>query len=106
MTNTSYQEASRSEPLSTVRPACGYGLALLHDGEQSAEVVLQRIEGGCGCPVLDMAEGALGVLRAMSIRSGPLKLDAPVYTLAYVRWLDGVPVLTVWRLTRGKAAGQ
>jgi hypothetical protein len=89
----------------------GYGLALLLDGEHTAQQMVERMERGEACPVLAEARGARGVLQAMQIRTGPLRLQDPPYvtkTLAYARpsydgkRLEGI-AMEVWLLTpKGK----
>jgi hypothetical protein len=50
----------------------GFALALLAPGEEkpNIEKAIARFEGGEGCQILAMAQGGIGILRAMTVRCG------------------------------------
>ncbi len=73
-----------------------YGVALRQDGERSAADMMAALNNGDGVPVLAMAAGPLGVLRAMEIRCGPP--HEGTHTLAVVNRIDGSLVLNWWIL--------
>lgn len=79
-----------------------YGLAYLRNGLHDAEAMLDDMDTGFGVPVLAMASGVEGVLRAMSVRCGSIKLDGREdgnKTLAYAKLVDGAgAVFHVWHL--------
>ena len=83
------------------RVTTDYGVALLQNGERSATDMLADLNKGDGQPVLAMAEGPVGVLRAMEVRSGPMTLEG-MNTLAVVNRIDGVLVLNWWILNAMK----
>lgn len=87
-------------PSDLPRPPKGYNHALLLAGEHSAEQMLREHAAGNSLLVLQEAEGARGVLNALQIRMGPIKLDAPKYTLAhFLAPADGHVAMHVWSLT-------
>ena len=81
-------------------PPKGYNHALLLVGDHGAERMLREHAAGNSLLVLAEAEGARGVLNALQIRMGPIKLDAPKYTLAhFLAAVDGHVAMHVWSLT-------
>jgi hypothetical protein len=80
------------------RPPEGYNLAILRPSPLTAQQALDFFIADQGVLVLREAREPLGVLRALQTRMGPIKLDAPEYTLALYRWLDTNPAMELWSL--------
>ena len=72
-------------------------VALLEYGEHDSQTMLDRMNAGEGVTILAMAEGPLGVLRAMEVRCGPLCIEGR-FTLAAAKRVNGAPRLHWWVL--------
>lgn len=52
-----------------------YGIAQFRYGRHDGAHLVQEIVNGDGILFLAIAKGAIGVLRALNVRCGPIKLD-------------------------------
>lgn len=79
-------------------PPRGYNLALLRAGRMTAQEATDAMTRGEACPVLDIAEGPIGVIRALMVRMGPLDIDR-LHTLAHFRFADdGTCAFALWTI--------
>ena len=74
-----------------------YGVAMVGDADDSPQNFIDRLNRGDGVAVLAMAEGPLGVLRAMATRCGPVQPIGP-FSLAMVKLIEGAMVMSWWQL--------
>ena len=72
-----------------------YALGWHKRGQCGPGEIVHGLECGEGVPILAMADGPVGVLRALSVRCGVIDVTEPT-TVAAARLREGVPVLTWW----------